>query len=359
MAETSTAIDKQLTLTSPPQPILPLDLIIEILCRLPVKLLLQLRCVSKLWNSFITDRKFANKHLRMSTTHRIQGVTYSLFSYNSMLTSYQLNCLFTRRVTTNVTKLKYRFNNCNKPNIVGSCNGFLCVAFSNYSIVLWNPSINKFKELPLIQKSQGITNLTFSFGYDSLTDNYKVIVVLQYTDVKVHTLGTHFWKTIQEFPFGVMPVEKSGKFVSGRINWLASTDLRLQSPRFIVSFDLRKESYEKVLPPDGVDVCNLSLSVLRDCLSIFAGHHDIWVMKEYGIQESWTKLFTISNMPSPNSSVSFTKAAYIFEDDQVLLESEGNLNFVIYDSKNGTFRFPSFQIIAPDVCVESLISPCF
>jgi F-box interacting protein len=226
---------------------------------------------------------------------------------------------------------------------------------------LWNPSINKFKELPLIQKSQGITNLTFSFGYNSLTDNYTVIVVLQYTDVKVHTLGTDFWRSIQEFPFGVMPVERSGKFVSGRINWLASPDLSLQSPRCIVSFDLQKESYEKILPPEGVDVGNLTLSVLRDCLSIFAGHHDIWVMKEYGIQESWIKLFTISNIPYPNSSVIFTKAAYIFEDDQVLLECEGNRNsnFVIYDSKNGTFRFPTFHIIAPEVCVESLISPCF
>ena len=55
----------------------------------------------------------------------------------------------------------------------------------------------------------GDINLTFGFGYDSLTDNYKVVVVLRYfvrdsnvsytnkTNVKVHTLGTFFWKSIQ------------------------------------------------------------------------------------------------------------------------------------------------------------------
>jgi len=62
-----------------------------------------------------------------------------------------------------------------------------------------------------------------------------VVVVLQYiivsysdfndvwkTEVKVHTLGTGFWKTIEECPFGVVSIGQSGKFVSGTINWLAT-----------------------------------------------------------------------------------------------------------------------------------------
>jgi hypothetical protein len=43
-----------------------------------------------------------------------------------------------------------------------------------------------------------------------------------------------------------------------------------ETPRFIVSFDLAKESFQKISPPSigGVDVCDLmpSLGVLRDCL---------------------------------------------------------------------------------------------
>ncbi|AES68630.2 F-box-like protein [Medicago truncatula] len=61
MEETSTAVNNQLTLTSPPLPTLPFDLIQEILRRLPVKLLFQLRCVCKPWNSLISDHKFIMK----------------------------------------------------------------------------------------------------------------------------------------------------------------------------------------------------------------------------------------------------------------------------------------------------------
>ncbi|MCI54852.1 F-box/kelch-repeat protein, partial [Trifolium medium] len=55
------------TLTpAPALPTLPFDLVSEILCRLPVKLLLQLRCLCKSLNSLISDPKFAKKHLRLS-----------------------------------------------------------------------------------------------------------------------------------------------------------------------------------------------------------------------------------------------------------------------------------------------------
>ncbi|RHN69125.1 putative F-box domain-containing protein [Medicago truncatula] len=72
MMQQSATFIKTLTspsLYTPPLPTLPFDLVAEILCRLPVKLLLQLRCLCKSLNSLILDPKFAKKHLRMSTTH--------------------------------------------------------------------------------------------------------------------------------------------------------------------------------------------------------------------------------------------------------------------------------------------------
>jgi len=57
------------TATLTPQP-LPFDLVTKILCWLPVKHLLQLRCVCKSWNSLISnDSNFARKHLRFSTSN--------------------------------------------------------------------------------------------------------------------------------------------------------------------------------------------------------------------------------------------------------------------------------------------------
>ena len=144
----------------------------------------------------------------------------------------------------------------------------------------------------------------------------------------------------QEYPFGVVYTNQDGKFVSGAINWLTSIDPHRQSAGFIVSFDLEKESCQKVLPPDdeGVDTSNLILGVLRDFLCIISGN-DVWVMKEYGIQESWTKLFTLSNMQDSSKSYKLFKVLYTFKDDKVLLQCIGNgkWNLVVYNSKNGTF----------------------
>ncbi|RHN54661.1 hypothetical protein MtrunA17_Chr5g0409301 [Medicago truncatula] len=122
------------------------------------------------------------------------------------------------------------------------------------------------------------------------------------------------------------------------------------------------ESYQKISPPnlEGVDVRNLSaLGVLRDCLCVTTTSDDVWVMKEYGNKESWTKLFTIPYMRDPSKRDVFPKAVYIFEDDQVLLKfmNDFDLNLILYNPRSRTLKANNFKDI-PEVCVESLVSPC-
>jgi hypothetical protein len=85
---------------------------------------------------------------------------------------------------------------------------------------------------------------------------------------------------------------------------------------------------------------------------------DIWIMKEYGNQESWTKLFTVPYEREPTNSHVRAKAVYILEDGQVLLKFIGDdLPLILYSPINGTLKSTIFQEL-PEVCVESLISPC-
>lgn len=329
------------------------------------------------------------KHLRMSTTRRIHFLSYSNPLCKIVLTSYPLDSLFTKDGTTNVTQLECPSCNWDEhyspylDHIVGSCNGILCLAqYSDGFCVLCNPSLGKFKELPSFQNPQVtcVVSTIYGFGYDHVNDNYKVVAVSYYnasdsifnfvgkTEVKVYTLGTNFWKNIQEFPFGGVPVECSGKFVSKTINWLASKHESRESPCFIVSLDLENETYQEVPKPDFGEVGDnfLTLGVLRDFLCMLSGH-DVWLMKEYGIKDSWTKLYTVSYMRDPNKSYKLYKAVYIFEDDQVLLESIGDWTFklIVYDSRINTFTFPKFlnnsvynsKYCGPEVSSESLILP--
>ncbi|CAL5201209.1 unnamed protein product [Lathyrus oleraceus] len=358
-------------------PTLSFDLISEILSKLPVKHLLQFRCVCKYWNSLISDHKFARKHLNGSITRSsLQCVSYHTPSSNFILKSYPIQSIFAD-ITTNFIRPEFSSNFIFRHNIhyiVGSCDGILCLA--NYYkplVVLCNPSIRKFQELSPFDNPRvdSQPNMTCGFGYDHVSRNYKVVVVYYFykkgipedtSKVKVHTLGTDSWKSIKMFPSDAVFSEKSGKYVNGTINWLAFLKRRPSDPPFIVSFDLNKESYQKVLLPDpgGIDVFNLTSCVFRDWLCIISDH-DVWVMKEYGIKESWIKLFNFSCLRDPIKTSILTNVIYIFEHDLVLLEfscHEKNKLF-LYNSKNGTFKSVAMFRSTLEVCVESLISPCF
>ena len=376
---TDEAIAKALTslsLHAPPQlPTLPLDLISEILTRLPVKLLLQLRSVCKSWNCLISDSKFAMKHLRLSNTHLVHTSinSYSSSSSKYVLKSYPLDSVFADVTTNPIAQLEFPSDI--SVYHVGSFNGILCLAtdYGCYMIVrLWNPSIRKFKELPSLEKQQNHLrqDLIYGFGYDVITNAYNVVVGLRVRDmsghfvdnheVKVHTLGTNSWKTIQNIPFGCVPLQLLGKFVSGTINWLVYNEYDKEIQ--IVSLDLGNESYKQVLLPNEVDVSTLRhhLGVMKDCLCLVFGH-DVWIMKEHGNKDSWTKLYSVSYMRDHPSSYATIEVLHVFEDGRVLLDSisteEWTKKLVFYNSRNGTTKFSEPKIIH-DVCIESLISPC-
>jgi F-box interacting protein len=104
--------------------------------------------------------------------------------------------------------------------------------------------------------------------------------------------------------------------VNGTIDWLVSKMYPTKNQHVIASFDLRNESYQELLLPDcgAVDVYNLSLGalgVLSNCLCMVFRHH-VWVMKEYGNKNSWTKLFAINYMPDLPKSYATIKVLNIF-----------------------------------------------
>lgn len=374
--------DSLLQMTTP-LPTLPFELITEILCRLPVKSLVKLKCVCKPWNSLISDSKFTRKHFRMSTMNPNLILKSRKYSPEFSHTIYPLRSIFTN-VTTDGKQIKFPFNSLDFHyrigGMVGSCDGILCFVYkgsenSSIQTVLWNPSIRKYNTLPSLEIP--LNHFPgFGFGYDRFTDSYKVVAVFRYkcdsshdykTQVKVHTLGTNSWRLIGDFPYGTsaFPLRSSGEFVSGKLNWLVYPDDSV-TVRPIVSLDLGTEDYQEILQPDcgeeGIEMVNSStLGVLRDCLCILRGQ-DIWLMKEYGNRDSWTKFATV---PHLDSYIYLNDVLYISEDRQVLLNclTPFELKWFVYDSINGTLEFlPDIKKITDlwlsKIYVESLISPC-
>jgi F-box interacting protein len=264
---------------------------------------------------------------------------------------------------------------------------------SEGSAVLWNPTIRKSKKLSSLRLNntwiEGVRSLsTYSFGYDPFIHNYKIVaisVLKDKSEVNVHTLGsTDDWRRIQDFP-NFSP-HGPGIFVNGTVNWLAVERLST-CDRVIVSLDLKKEMYQKLPPPDS-DKESWTLGVSRDCLCIFAKSSrigersrflDVWIMKEYGNKESWTKLYSVphreqqtfsSRHREHQSLYSFKSGLYISKNDQLLMDffeldeagSFRKIKLVVYHSKTGTLKIADIENfshwIEPNVYIESLISPC-
>lgn len=116
--------------------LLSLDLVLEILYRTPIKSLLTLNCVSKPFNSFISDPKFANDHLRLSKIHhRHHNLLISPWAFfsegNFSLLDSRLTSVFNNNNSTTIVpdmKLNFPLNPSNiRAIIADSCDGIICL----------------------------------------------------------------------------------------------------------------------------------------------------------------------------------------------------------------------------------------
>jgi len=363
-----------------PATCIPFDLAAEIISRLPVKCVLRFRCVCNSWNSLIsTDPKFTKKHLHESTNRHHLITTTCIPSIKFIVISYPLHSLnFNSIFTDNATEHDYSPINRNYyDRLVASCDGLICFVINPNLALLWNPSMRKLKQLPALdtpKEGDADGNTIYGFGYDPFIDNYKVVSVFRYnvnackTEVSVYTLGTDYWRRISDFPSLMIPYSQHGIFVNGTVNWLADYDLDdNNSSGTIVSLDLRKEVYQEISHPDYGDVSfKLSLGVMRDCLCVFShsdSFDDVWLMKEYGNEESWIKLIRLPCISNRSLVFGNVKILYVFEDDRhvlLLLEEKFKLKWVVYDSKNGIIKSAKsqdFSWVESKVYVESLLLP--
>ncbi|TYI23689.1 hypothetical protein ES332_A06G182300v1 [Gossypium tomentosum] len=341
---------------------LSLDLIADILSRLPVKHLLCLRCVSKLWRSLIGDPDFINLHLRHSLDSR---TNHTLILKNTDLHAADLASLGP------FAKLEHPLMSYNHGvEIQGSCNGLLCIRNIVEDMAIWNPSTRKYQVLPYLGSCKGYV---CGFGHDPIADDYKVVKIIQLggadgkpleSEVKVCSLKRNRWRKIQDIPcVSSFPVA-NGVFASGALHWILTQKLDLSEENTIVALDLATESFREVPQPECERmIYQLNVGVLGGCLCVVANHGDarvdLWVMKEYGVKESWTILFSLASEDVIGSLRFLKPLAYSSCGNQVLLEHD-KINLFWYDlekKKADDVWVPGMPFsYETEVCLQSLVS---
>lgn len=288
----------------------PDDLLEEVFHRLPGKCLVRFKCLSKTWYHRISGLKFKSQTVAL-LSRRIQSIN-------------------------DEGEVDIPWKNINKgsPLIAGSCNGLLLLVFEkryytflSFSFVMWNPFTQYYDQVLTYDSvdDEYYYYKCFGFCYDFYTDDYKVLVVFKRppnyfgSRVLVGSVKTKQW--IKIWPYYDFSSALGGPIVQWHVHWLVrplkkhpyitvdvdpvtheSRKIVISPPKYvIVYFDPAMNVFNEVSIPridDEVVICGLS--VLDDCLCITLRlkdyRYELMIMKEYGVAESWTALFSFSYM---------------------------------------------------------------
>ncbi|XP_026439160.1 F-box/kelch-repeat protein At3g06240-like [Papaver somniferum] len=251
--------------------------------------------------------------------------------------------------------------------ILGSSNGLICLGISDSKnvsnlrrIYIWNPSTNEYKQISCstFDDRDYCFRAKYGFGYDNSIDDYKVVRILgrdsceyhECLDIQVYTLGSDPWHRVQTVPYSFACEKRfSSLLFNGALHWLAynvASQGQGKSWEVIVAFEISKERHLHLLLPKETikgwrEVGNdkKRLGVLGDCICLSIsflvhGRTDIWIMQDYGVQDSWTKQFTITQLQM--HKYFSCKPIWTFENGEILLETVKDL--IVYDPKSGNIR---------------------
>lgn len=371
----------------------PTDMIPNILCRLPVKTLLRFKCVSKPWGSLIDASHFVKSHLHQSlkTNNNVKlfldnGAEIDDNAYAVDFDSLNNLVQFPRPFTAEITKYRSR--------IIGSYNGLLAVYHREEGIALWNPSTRKCHYLPALDEDISMDHDTIpgynydnstilGFGYDNITEDYKVVKMLRSKTqncfkVTIYSQKSNTWRRIKDCPYDIPINYNDGAYINNAIHWVG--DEILSGRNVIFGLHLNTEEYFEV--PEGkrssedkkcgAYYCEgfsyMNVGVLGGCLCVsrdfsscpIEDHVNIWVMKEYGVKESWTELLYLSRNQWVTNIFHTRAVGYARDGNKVLLDDGGGQQpawFNLEDERSHLLCIPGApQLVSTIIYVESLVS---
>ncbi|KAG8385827.1 hypothetical protein BUALT_Bualt03G0085700 [Buddleja alternifolia] len=356
---------------------IPPEIIKEILSRLPAKSLLRFRCVSKPWRSMIDAKDFIKLHLRHSYE---TNSNRTLLVDSTQLFFIDLNS-FER---LDIGDIQF------EPQVIASsCDGLVLIEFEFDNLVLWNPATRKSNQLPYPPLDCRITNGSknvreqSALGYDSKHDDYKIVRVVQastmvddgflYSETEIYSLRSNTWKKVECFPYMLSNCKSAyrwGVYLNDALHTVVNDSQRSE---VIMAFNIAEEEHHEV-PKPGVNCVLDSVEVMGGCLTAIVpgktNSSEIWVMKEYGVKESWAKLLSFEPLPCYSRlKLNLCPLAYSKRGDEILL-NYGRMCLIWYNLRTKTFSIAwvpgltaSFSASPPvrkfdaELCVASLVSP--
>lgn len=297
----------------------------EILTKLPVKLIGQLRCVCKSWKSVLSDNPgFVQAHL----------TRYSLNMNNAGIIS---------RCAPFVYRGKFHPLKSNYLHIGGSVNGLVCVyhhvSCTIKSLGLWNPATHQYKDIPSPPTAINLLDgyhFCLSLGFDSISNDYKIVFYRVFNDrplvADVYSCNAACWGKTSASTWLVQgrhcPIPA---IVNGCPHWF-NINVKYPQHHYVVYFDVKHEVFR--LLPGMEDVygpeLNTDLVNLRDSLAFIV--YDVpnstsRLMNVHIFDERcglWSKHYTVGPITMPAGMVFIN----CFRNGDLLFNSGNRLKLV-------------------------------
>ncbi|KAK9007044.1 hypothetical protein V6N11_019372 [Hibiscus sabdariffa] len=201
-------------------------------------------------------------------------------------------------------------------------------------------AVNLAEEMGKLSISED-AELTFEFGFDSRTNDYKLLIVGveekdgSWIQPYLFLLNENCWKRVTAFPpnytfYAVtVAIEIKVPFVNGAVHWIVyQTRNDGGFSNVILGFDFSVEEFMVInLPESLIGLWPGCLSIMKYGESSIAviltplhgDLHELWLMKEYGVVESWTKVLAWT-LTSPIQSKRIPRVLGFRKNGEVLLE---------------------------------------
>ncbi|KAK2966934.1 hypothetical protein RJ640_002119 [Escallonia rubra] len=374
---------------------IPVEIVLDILSRLPAKTLLTLKCVSKPWCSFIRDPVLVDLRFSRAISGGPDNFALFISAYNHSTSErhFLSASLHDGAATTHLLTLPKSGSD---PAESEHINGLVLfrrrngLSDPNSFAYICNPSTRQILKLPKVASiDTSVPYIAYYcynlFGFDPIANEHKVLNIVipraygldGKATCKIFSFKTFKWRKVEAvLPFDAIGANLSfwqsdevgdvrpqvGVCVSGVLHWM------LKFVDGIMAFDLKEEKFSVIpLPPDALPANYLAthgifVSVNHPyliqidgvlalvCCERFAKRKiiEVWMLEDYGkqvwvketitFQDRWTKKGT----PYPMD---------VIYTGEVLLRphtiSGNRMRVPLYDRKKKSFRFVEITL-APE-----------
>ncbi|CAK7345022.1 unnamed protein product [Dovyalis caffra] len=191
-------------------------------------------------------------------------------------------------------------------------------------------------------------------------------------EVKVYILKNDKWKKIEGLPTRLRLLSKPCFHILHRrgyaghaVHWIAPQRRRLGIRDCVLGFDVRDDKFFELSQPDyenkGMNF-QVHVGVLKGNLCVMCNYDhvcvDVWVMKEYGVKESWSKICSVQGIKWMCTFMFLRPLVYSKDGDKLLLEVNDE-KLMWYDWENNHAKAVKIHggpsSFGSEMYVESLI----